>query len=166
MIQETNFYQVISDNPWMSIGYKLTKEDLKAYSGGYDIDNYPHMFSKMYLLEDGTKMVLGDKVWRSKNYEVKSVIFNKTHIENNTPIFGTRENCEKWLEKNAENIKAELQKQTSDSSFITLKQLIDRLGSYEDLSIKDIEHSLNLSQPFVMHSPSGLGHDFEVVTCE
>lgn len=136
MITETNKWRVILDSPW------LNKDEIiydKLYDNPHiDPDDYPHLFSPVYQLEDGTEACFGDLVWRSKNYQVKSVKFECIHIEQKTPIFGTRENCEKWLETNAENIRTELLKQNQKSSFQTLKMFIKKLDVMEELSWKEL----------------------------
>ena len=139
MITKTKSFKVILDNPWVLAGTYHTEVDLANYIGkDENLEKYPHIFSRVYKLEDGSLKCLGQQIWRSKNYEVKSTTFNKVHIEQNTPIFGTRENCEKWLETNAKNIKAELLKQNSDSSFQTLKALVDRLEALDTLTPRDL----------------------------
>lgn len=133
MITKTKSFKVILDNPW------VLKGTYHNYIGENESpEKYSHIFSRVYELEDGSLKCLGERIWRTKNYEVKSTIFTKVHIEQNTPIFGTRENCEKWLETNAKNIKAELLKQNSDSSFQTLKALVGRLEALDTLTPRDL----------------------------
>lgn len=119
--------------------------EIHTYHEGdmWHAEDYPDVFEPIYKLEDGTELCLGDMVWRSKNYEVKSTPFSKIHIEQDTPIFGTREACERWLEKNAENIKTELLKQNKDSSFQSLKSWVSRLNNLEELSWSDLNKIRN-----------------------
>lgn len=137
MITKTNEYKFIAEALAYSKGTIVTKKFIED-EHGIPPDKYTHLLQTIYKLEDGTKICLGEQIWRSKNYEVKSTTFSQIHIDQNTPIFGTRKNCEKWLEINADNIKAELLKQNSDSSFQTLKVLVDKLDNMENLSWSDL----------------------------
>lgn len=140
MITQTEKYKVILENPWMPIDtitdqFVLCSKHLPV---GKKPESYPDVFAAIYQLEDGTELCLGEPIWRSKNYEVRSTNFNQIHIAQNTPIFGTRENCEKWLEKNAKNIRTELLKQNRDSSFQTLKAWVNKLDDLSKVSYDDL----------------------------
>lgn len=134
MITKTNKFRVKINTPWIKVG--------EVFHNPYVVENpeeYPDVFEPIYTLEDGVEVCIGDLVWRSKNYEVKSVKFSDVHINNDTPIFGKRISCENWLEKNATNIKAELLKQNRSSSFQTLKVLVNKLDKIDNLTISEIK---------------------------
>ena len=137
MITKTDEYKFIEETLSYSKGTLVTKQFIER-NHGISPDKYPHLLQVMYKLEDGNRVCLGEQVWRSKNYEVRSVTFVAAHISQKTPIFGTRKDCEKWLEINANNIKTELLKQNSDSSFQTLKSLVYKLDALETLPHNDI----------------------------
>ena len=135
MITKTNKFKIKIDTPFTDEKGSIYINDRNS---AVNAEEYPDVFEQMYELEDGTEVCLGDPIWRSKNYEVRSTRFNLAHISQNTPIFGTRVNCEKWLETNARNIKVELLQQNSDSSFQTLKALVYRLDGLETLTYGDL----------------------------
>lgn len=136
MAKQTNKFKVKINTPFTDdIGSVYINDELAAINAS----DYPDIYEPIYVLEDGTEVCLGEQIWRSKNYEVKSTRFSEAHISQKTPIFGTRKNCEKWLKKNSDNIKTELLKQNSDSSFQTLKSLIYKLDGLETLTPKDLE---------------------------
>jgi len=140
MITKTKKYKTKINTPWVSKG-DISHSDyiiMNYFPEGKKPEDYPDIYEPVYRLEDGTEICLGEPIWRSKNYEVKSTNFNHVHINQNTPIFGTRENCEKWLKTNAKNIRTELLKQNSNSSFQTLKSLVKKLDSMEELSWSDL----------------------------
>lgn len=140
MITKTNKYRVKVDTPF----FELPKDSFFEYSPVYPwvADDYPEMFEAVYRLQDGSEKCIGDTVWRSKNYEVKSVMFSNIHVSQETPLFGTQVACEQWLEKNANNIKATILKQNRDSSFKNLKlwtsQLEEEVASPEKMSIANV----------------------------
>lgn len=135
MITKTNKFKVKIRVPLYNKGEIVHK----VLPPGIQHEDFPDVFEPVYKLDDGTEICLGDQIWRSKNYEVKSTSFSAIHIEQDTPIFGTREACEKWLEENANNIKTELLKQNRDSSFQTLKAWANKLDNLEKLSFRDLE---------------------------
>lgn len=137
MIIKTDEYKFIEETLSYSKGTLVTKQFIER-NHGISPDKYPHLLQVIYKLEDGSRVCLGEQIWRSKKYEVKSTTFSLIHISQNTPIFGTREGCEKWLETNANNIKTELLKQNSDGFFQTLKSLVYKLDALETLSHNDI----------------------------
>lgn len=135
MIVKTNKFRVKIDVPL----YAKDEIVVKCFPPGIQYEDFPDVFEPVYKLEDGSERCIGDHIWRSKNYEVKSTLFSIIHITQDTPIFGSKKACEKWLEKNAKNIKTELLKQNRDSSFQTLKAWANKLDNLEKLSYRDLE---------------------------
>lgn len=137
MIKETEYVKVVLDNPWLKKGNIIhcsdVLENLKCRP-----EDFPDIFKIVYDLGDGGEACLGDLVWRSKNYEVKSVIFTEVHLHQQTPVFSSRESCEKWLEKNAKNISKELLKQNRSSSFQTLKSWVEKLNNLDELTYNEL----------------------------
>jgi len=140
MITKTKKYKIKIHTPWASKGDISDADDILMpyFKEGENPESYPDIYEPVYRLEDGTEICLGEPIWRSKNYEVKSTKFSSVHISQKTPIFGTRKNCEKWLKTNAKNIKTELLKQNSKSSFQTLKLFVKQLDNMEELSWREL----------------------------
>lgn len=142
MIEETTCWKFINGSLDYSEGivvtdgfmlkeHKLDSEEIRTH--------LQHLLARIYKLEDGTEVVFNDLVWRVKNEEIKSVQFRPVHLEQNTPLFGTRKSCERWLEKNAKLIQKQQLKQNRDSSFLTLKAWVSKLDSLPNLSFGDLE---------------------------
>lgn len=141
MIVKTNNYKFIAEALDYDKGGIISQERLLAEHNVFGSD-LPHLLAKVYVLEDGTAVCEGDLVWREKNYVVKQVQFKQIHVEQQSKLFGTSEGCENWLQKNADNVKAELLKQNKDSSFQTLKAWVSKLEKEtdfpENMSIKNV----------------------------
>ena len=97
MLEKTNLFRVILDNPWNTPGEILQSNDI------VDLSKYHKLYAPIYKMIDGTFICERDTVYRlvDKNYEttIKAVQFTLSHVDSDIELFSSREKAEEALKE-------------------------------------------------------------------
>lgn len=137
-LKETNYYRVIQENPWISLGTDIDKETMLI-----EFDKFPKIFSKVYVFENGHLVINGDNVYRVVNGSIKTVKLNDIHISNDVTVFPTKESAEEEIIKLEERKQASFRRAAIYDNMESI-QIISDIKNFDDISLKTIKEKLKL----------------------
>jgi len=122
------------------------KEAVETLSGAsLDENDYPEFISRLYQLEDGTQVALGDTVYRikSEGYEqiVKGVQFTTDHLKQTVKVFGSFSLAENYLKEILKSADKTKENRTLYSNLENIK-LFTNPKSFKNISISDVEKEI------------------------